>query len=106
MGKYIAINWSPGRCKLESLSRVIPKRRYTKGQKPTIHGKEAKNSKVTEDIDSQWEFKPDLELTELERRKVIAATLEIGIQASFGLLDMKAPAGVSCVGGPSMMQPG
>ena len=84
VAKYVAVNWLEGRIKLEGLHRICPKRKKTRGRKPTITGKEQAKAKLTEDEDSLWVF-PEREATKLEERKLVAAMLEISIIASFGL---------------------
>ena len=45
LGIYIAHNWSPGKIKLEGINKACPSRRFNRGPRPTIHGKEAKGGK-------------------------------------------------------------
>ena len=81
LGIYIALNWSPGKIRIEGLHRVCPRRKYNKGPKPTIHGKEAKGGKSDEG-DSKWEFEGN-EPNEWEKKKLVASAIQIGIIASF-----------------------
>ena len=69
---------------MEGLHKVCPKRKKTKGRKPSVSGKEQAKSKSTEEEDSLWSS-PTREPTTLEKRKLLACMLEIGIVASFGL---------------------
>ena len=64
------------------LSRVVPRRRYKKGCKPGVTGKEIMGIE-TED-EAKWEF-PNREYTELEKRKLMGTCLEIGIRTIFEL---------------------
>ena len=82
LGKYVALNWTPARIHMEGLSRVCPVRRHSKGPKPTMHGAEAKGKNNKESTDSQWEFR-DHEASPWEQKKLIAASIEISIIASF-----------------------
>ena len=84
LAKYIAVNWQVGRIRMEGLHKVCPKRKKTKGRKPSVSGKEQAKSKSTEEEDSLWSS-PTREPTTLEKRKLLACMLEIGIVASFGL---------------------
>ena len=68
---------------MEGLSRVVPRRRYTKGPRPKVTGQEAKGAKdLEDDPDSQWVFPPN-DPTDWEKKKILAACVEIGIHASF-----------------------
>ena len=83
LGIYIAHNWSPGKIKLEGLNKACPSRRFNRGPRPTIHGKEAKGGKQSGGgAESKWEFQ-NHELNDWEMKKLIAASIEIGIIASF-----------------------
>ena len=83
LAKYVAVNWSPGRVKIEGLDKITPRRRYTRGPKPQISGKESRSGRGFEDDpESQWKF-PAKEPSEWEQKKLLAASVEIGILASF-----------------------
>ena len=63
------------------LTRVVPRRRYTRGRAPGICSKQAMSGDADSDGD-KWIF-PDIELTDHEKRVLIGACLEIGVRTSF-----------------------
>ena len=63
------------------LERIVPKRRYHRGQEPGVTSKEALGGDGDRDED-KWIF-PPREPTETEKRSLIAACLEIGVRTSF-----------------------
>ena len=80
--RYVAINYEPWEVYRMRLGRVIPRRVYNKGCKPGMKGKEVLGREAGDEI--KWEF-PKIEHTELEKRKLVAAVLEIGIRTIFKL---------------------
>ena len=84
LAKYIALNWTEGRIKLEGLQRVCPTRKCRKGARPGLGSKEAQGARQSDNQDSRWEYRT-LDQTREEERKLVAATLEISISASFDL---------------------
>ena len=66
------------------LTRILPRRLYTKGSKPDITGTGpmCKNGMDDNEDEDMWYF-PNTELTEIEKRKLIACTMEIAVRAIF-----------------------
>ena len=58
----------------------MPERRYNKGTRPGITGKEPMGFASDDEI--RWKF-PETEITEKEKVNLIAAALEIGVKTSF-----------------------
>ena len=56
------------------LERVVPRRKFRKGTKPGVTGKEPLGREVGDEV--RWVF-PKTEPTELEKRKLLAAALEM-----------------------------
>ena len=84
MARYVAIGYQPHEIGALRLGRVIPVRRYRKGVKPGVTGKEAMKKESGDEV--RWVFPvPSEEFTDLERRKLFAACLEIGVRKSFAL---------------------
>ena len=84
LGKYVSLNWPPGKIKLRGLARVCPIRKYKFGPKAGLTSKEAKEKSTDNDEKSKWEYRT-LEQTPSEQRLLIGAALEIAIEASFKL---------------------
>ena len=80
--RYVAMGYDLFEIRKMSLERIIPKRRFKNGAKPGVTGKEPL-SKETED-EVRWVF-PEREPTNLEKRKLFAAALEIGVRKTFAL---------------------
>ena len=80
--RYVVMGYDLFEIRQMGLERVTPKRRYLKGTKPGVTGVGplGKNS----DDEFQWVF-PEVEPTDLEKRKLFAACLEIGIRKAFAL---------------------
>ena len=64
------------------LQRVIPKRRFHKGAKPGVKGKEVQGKEAGDE--EKWDF-PTAEYTDLEKKNMMAACLEIGVRAIYDL---------------------
>ena len=62
------------------LERVTPVRKFRKGSKPGVTGKGPMGKQSNDE--EQWEF-PDVEPTELEKRRLIGACVEIGVKKVF-----------------------
>ena len=82
--KYIAMNMSPGEIRLKGLHKAVPTRRYKYGPRPGVKSKEAYEPEDRDEEHSSWSFKRT-EFSEIEKRKIIGATLQIAIAASFHL---------------------
>ena len=78
---YVRYGYTDTEIGVFGLERVVPRRRFTGGAAPKITSKEA-TSADSEKASDKWIF-PDIELTSVEKRKLIAACLEIGIRTSF-----------------------
>ena len=80
--RYVAINLEPWEVRSLGLERIVPRRRFRKGCKPGLTGRENMSKYVEDEI--RWEF-PNLEATEQEKRILVAVCLEIGVRAVFDL---------------------
>ena len=80
--RYIAIHYEPWEIKRMKLQRVIPKRRFHKGAKPGVKGKEAQGKEAGDE--EKWDF-PTTEYTDLEKKNMMASCLEIGVRAIYDL---------------------
>ena len=78
--RYVAMGYDPYEVRSMGLERIVPKRRFRKGTKPGVTGKETL-SKETED-EIMWCF-PVREPTDLEKKRLLA--LEIGVRKAFSL---------------------
>ena len=81
IGKYVSLNWAPGKIKMRGLARVCPTRKLKFGPKPGLTGQEAKR-KETDPEKTKWAYHT-LEPTDSEQRLLIGAALEIAIETSF-----------------------
>ena len=63
------------------LSRVVPRRRYTRGRAPGITSSQALGGDP-DNAEEKWIF-PDIELSDYEKRALVGACLEIGVRTSF-----------------------
>ena len=79
---YVRYGYSDIEIKAAGLERIVPVRKFTRGRAPGITSNEAKHTEA-ERAKDKWVFL-DLEPTELEKRKLMAAVLEIGVQAAWG----------------------
>ena len=82
LSKYVSMNWCPGKIKIMGLSRVCPVRRHKFGPRPGVKGKEACKKDTTPEEESQWTYRT-LDQSDLEKRRLIGAALEIAITTSF-----------------------
>ena len=84
LGVYIAVNMTSAEIRLDGLHNIVPRRRYDKGPRPGVGGKEARAKGRVDEEDSQW-VPVRRELTEYEVRMLVAKCLEIAVRASFEL---------------------
>ena len=80
--RYIAMGYDQFEIRQMGIQRLIPRRRYTKGTRPGVTGKEPLSKEVEDEV--RWVF-PQTEPTALEKRKLLAASLEIGVRKAFSL---------------------
>ena len=80
--RYVAIGYDLFEIRKMGLERVVPKRRYKNGGKPGLTGNGPLGRETDDEF--QWVF-PDREATDLEKRKLFAACLEIGVRQAFAL---------------------
>ena len=80
--RYVAFGYDKFEIRQMGLQRVVPKRRFKKGRTPGITGAEPLGMDIEDE--EKWIF-PDVEPTELEKRKLVAACLEIGVREAFSL---------------------
>ena len=78
--RYCAMKYSKSEIYANGIARVVPTRRFTKGTKPGLTGC-GPRGKVADD-EEIWVF-PDREPTELEKRRLLACNVEIGIRMLF-----------------------
>ena len=78
---YIALeNLSQSELLWRGLNRVVPKRKFTKGTRPIMTGPVPLGPH--ENGEEQWTF-PNVKLTEVEKRSILATVVEIGVRAIF-----------------------
>ena len=75
---YVPYGYSDIEIKAAGLERIVPVQKFTRGQVPGITSKHAQAQPAKD----KWVFL-DLEPTELEKRKLMAAVLEIGVLAAW-----------------------
>ena len=80
--RYIAMHWSESQCRMSDLRRVLPTRTSVKGVRPGVTGEGPLGPGDEEKEETQWRF-PRVCLTEVERRKVIATVVQIGVIVMF-----------------------
>ena len=80
--RYIAMEYDRFEIRQMGLERLIPSRRYIKGAKPGVTGKEPLSKEVEDEV--RWVFPPGVPTT-IEKRKLLAAALEIGVRKAFSL---------------------
>ena len=78
--RYIALNSTAQECRVSPLSRILPTRRKTTGTRPGITGEGPMGPGVGDQ--NQWKF-PDVRLTKLERRMVVAEVMRIATLVLF-----------------------
>ena len=80
MARYVAMEMDRFEIRYYNLDRIAPRRRFKKGTKPGVTGKDPL-SKHT-DSEEQWIF-PPFEPTEQEKKALLAASLDIGVRTAF-----------------------
>ena len=80
--RYIVMGYDRFEIRQMGLDRIVPKRKYKNGTTPGITGPEVLGMHVEDEV--KWIF-PDREATEVEKKKMYAACLEIGVRAAFSL---------------------
>ena len=78
---YVRYGYNDAEIRALKLDRIVPVRRYTRGQAPGLKSAEAKH-KDREKDEVKWVF-PDVEPTKPEQRRLLGAVLEIGVRAAF-----------------------
>ena len=78
--RYLALCRGYQWCVNSKLKRVLPNRRYAKGSWPGITGVGPLGSSVNDE--DQWVF-PNVELTELERKMIMAEVMRLLVEVSF-----------------------
>ena len=78
--KYISMNWSAQRCAMSDLRRVLPWRSKKSGVRPGVTG-DGPMGADSGDCD-QWTF-PRICLTKLEKRKIVATVVQMGVIVLF-----------------------
>ena len=68
--RYLALNWSEEQCRSSKLRRILPTRRGKTGTRPGVRG-------------SEWKFRPDINLTEAEKKELIARVVEVAVAMMF-----------------------
>ena len=80
--RYVAIGYDKFETREFGLDRVVPKRRFHKGRNPGVTGVEPLSGYIEDE--EKWIF-PRVEPTELEKRKLVAACLDIAVREAFSL---------------------
>ena len=78
--RYVAMESTETEIKLSGLRRVLPVRRFKPGTKPGVTGQGPMGPEANDE--EQWIF-PRVELTELEKKKLFATALKIGVKTAF-----------------------
>ena len=78
--RYCAMKLDRFEIRVNGLERVLPTRRFRKGTRPGVTGKGPLGKSSNDD--ELWVF-PKAEPTELEKRRLIAACVEIGVKKAF-----------------------
>ena len=78
--RYIALTSMAQECRLGPLRRVLPTRRFSSGTRPGVTGA-GPTGRSAGDQD-QWDF-PDVELTKLEQRLIVAKVMHTAVLAIF-----------------------
>ena len=78
--KYIAMNSKEEDCRTSDLRRVLPIRRGRTGTRPGVTGEDPLGRE--RGGQDQWRM-PRVKLTDLEKRKIVAAVIRIGVVAMF-----------------------
>ena len=79
--RYMVLGRDEKWCRSSNLLCVLPRRRYNHGSRPGLTGVGPLGAEA--DDANQWKFKNDMELTEWERRKVIAEVLRLSIELMY-----------------------
>ena len=82
MSRYVAMEMDPFDIRYLKLEKIVPVRRFHRGSRPGVTGNEPLAKEADDEV--RWRF-PAREPTELEKRNLLAAALEIGIRRSFEL---------------------
>ena len=80
LARYVRIGYDHFEIRAMKLDRIVPRRRYNRGTEPGITGKEPLGREA--DDEEKWVF-PEREPTEMEKRNLLAASLEIAVRAAF-----------------------
>ena len=78
--RYIALTSTAQECRLGPLKRVLPIRRHNSGTRPGVTG--TGPAGATTGDQEQWEF-PNVELTKLEKRMIVARVMYTAVMALF-----------------------
>ena len=77
---YFALTSTEQECRLGPLRRVLPWRRFLPGTRPGVTGAGPAGPEVGDQ--EQWEF-PNVQLTEREKRMIIAKTMHTSVLTLF-----------------------
>ena len=78
--RYIAMNWDEQTCRTSLLARVLPRRRSKQGVRPGVTGVGPMGPDGSDC--EMWRF-PRVCLTELEKRRIVATVVQIGVMVMF-----------------------
>ena len=78
--KYIAMNSTEEECRTSDLRRVLPRRRGKTGTRPGVTGEDPLGRE--RGGQDQW-IMPRVKLTDLEKRKIVATVIRIGVVTMF-----------------------
>ena len=90
--KWEGVNWKEatrflvlGRdetwCRSSKLWRVLPRRKHKKGTRPGLTGEGPLGAGAGEE--NQWEFRNGLELTQPEKKRVVAEVMRLAVELMF-----------------------
>jgi hypothetical protein len=78
--RYIVLNSSEKECRSGPLKRILPRRRFVNGTRPGVTGAGPMGAESGDQI--QWKFR-NVELTDLEKRLIIAKVMMISVKMLF-----------------------
>ena len=80
--RFLVLGRDEAWCRSSGLGRVLPWRKHKNGTRPGLTGVGPMGA--AEDDENQWEFKRDLELTQLEKKRVISEVMRLGVEIMYG----------------------
>ena len=78
--RYLALNWSSEECARSRLRRILPRRKGTRGSRPTVRGQGPKGRERGDQ--EQWTF-PKIVLEDWEKEEIISEVVSLATAAMF-----------------------